>query len=250
MSLLTVFNCDKKKRYGKQSDGGYVIAELDGGYDCYISAGVDDEEGFSRDFLEANKIDKKDCFAFDGTVEDYPFEFTTNINFIKKNIGVDNTSDQTNLTFLTEKYNNIFLKMDIEGCEFEWINSLSSDDIRKFKQIVIEFHDILEDTLNVSMFEKHKSFAKLMETHYIVHAHGNNHGRVYICEYDDNGIRKTHKMPQVIELTYVRKDCFENEPSKNTRPLPDPTLDYPNTPFCIDIDLNYYPFVFNTVNNK
>jgi len=57
------FDTSKKLRLGVQNDGGYVIAEVGGGgggggdgdgggvYDCYISAGVSNEESFTRDFL-------------------------------------------------------------------------------------------------------------------------------------------------------------------------------------------------------
>jgi len=40
LELLRVYHFDKKIRCGLNSDGGYVIAELDGDYDCYISAGI------------------------------------------------------------------------------------------------------------------------------------------------------------------------------------------------------------------
>jgi 5'(3')-deoxyribonucleotidase len=42
------FDLDKKKRLGVNTDGGYVIVELDGEYDCYISAGVSNEESFKN----------------------------------------------------------------------------------------------------------------------------------------------------------------------------------------------------------
>lgn len=34
--VLKVYNFDKKNRCGANHDGGYVIAELEGGYDLYI----------------------------------------------------------------------------------------------------------------------------------------------------------------------------------------------------------------------
>ncbi len=37
-------------------DGGYVLAQLDGGYDCYISCGVCSEESFSRDFIMRREV--------------------------------------------------------------------------------------------------------------------------------------------------------------------------------------------------
>jgi hypothetical protein len=246
MSLLTVYNFDNKRRYGANKDGGYVIAELDGGYDCYVSAGVNDEESFTRDFLNDYNIDKKDCYAFDGTINDYPYEYTTNINFIKKNIGSENTDTTTNFSFLTEKYKDIFLKMDIEGSEVAWVNSMRLNDLQKFKQIVIEFHDILEDTRGSTSGEKLNSFGKLYQTHYIVHAHGNNNGGIYENGFlDKGGLKRVQYLPQVVELTYVRKDCFIKPPGLNTKSLPDSTLDFPNIPHLDDINLNYDPFVFN-----
>jgi len=46
LELLQVYNFDKKIRCGSNTDGGYVLAELDGDYDCYISAGISNEESY------------------------------------------------------------------------------------------------------------------------------------------------------------------------------------------------------------
>ena len=52
MEFLKVYDFKKKIRLGAKNDGGYVIADLeDVKYDCYISAGISDEESFSRDFI-------------------------------------------------------------------------------------------------------------------------------------------------------------------------------------------------------
>lgn len=72
LELLRLYNFDTKIRCGTNMDCGYVIAELDGGYDSYISAGVSDEESFSGDFIYWNNMNRNDCFAFDGTIQDYP----------------------------------------------------------------------------------------------------------------------------------------------------------------------------------
>ena len=46
--------------------------------------------------------------------------FTNDITFVKKNINSFNDESNTDLSFLTETVDNIFLKMDIE----RWVNSL------------------------------------------------------------------------------------------------------------------------------
>ena len=88
---------------------------MDGEYDCYISAGISNEESFSRDFLNKYNINKINSYGFDGTIYNYPYHYTQNIQFIKKNINNFNDDNNSNLSFLTEKYSNIFLKIDIEG---------------------------------------------------------------------------------------------------------------------------------------
>jgi hypothetical protein len=55
-------------------------------YDCYISAGVSNEESFSRDFINKYNMTSQNSFAFDGTINNYPYEYTKNITFYKKNI--------------------------------------------------------------------------------------------------------------------------------------------------------------------
>ena len=84
LELLRVHSFDKKVRYGSNNDGGYVVAELDGGYDCYISAGISDEESFSRDFINEYNMNEYNSFGFDGTIDNYPYNYTKNITFIKK----------------------------------------------------------------------------------------------------------------------------------------------------------------------
>jgi hypothetical protein len=124
-----VYHYDNKIRLGNpDGDGGYVIGILDNDqYDFYISAGVSDEESFSRDFINRYNFDKHICQAFDGTINNYPTQYTDKITFIKKNIGINNTDNETNLHDILDKYNNIFIKMDIESYEYNWIETLNQN---------------------------------------------------------------------------------------------------------------------------
>jgi len=231
LDLLKVYNFDNKLRLGTKHDGGYVLGELNGEYDCYISAGISNEESFSRDFLNRYNIEKKDSYGFDGTIHNYPYRYTQNIQFIKKNIGSINNNNHTNLSFLTDKYSNIFLKMDVEGGEYPWLLQIDEQQLNKFKQIVIEFHGISDNNWGSSYDEKVKCLEKLSHTHYIIHAHGNNFGSV------------VNRIPDVIELTYINKNYFASKPEMNARTLPTVNLDFPNWEVKCDIDLNFYPFV-------
>jgi hypothetical protein len=227
---LKVYNFDNKIRCGSNCDGGYVFAELDGEYDCYISAGISNEESFSRDFINKYNINKDNSYGFDGTINDYPYHYTENIQFIKKNINSFNNENNSDLSFLTSKYDNIFLKMDIEGGEYPWLLKMDETQLNKFKQIVIEFHGITNNDWNCKYYYKVKCLEKLSKTHYLIHAHGNNFGPV------------VNRIPDVIELTYINKNYFNSIPEMNTKSLPVDNLDFPNSDGSKDIDLNFYPF--------
>jgi hypothetical protein len=233
LELLQVYNFDKKIRCGANCDGGYVFAELDGEYDCYISAGISNEESFSRDFIEKYNMNEYNSFGFDGTINNYPYEYTKKINFIKKNISGFNDDNNSNLSILMNTYKNIFLKMDVEGGEYPWLLSIDDEQLlNNFKQIVIEFHGITNDGWGCSYSDKIKCLDKLSKTHYIIHAHPNNNGPV------------VNNIPDVIELTYVNKKYFDSIPGLNTWPLPIPKLDCPNDLNLDDINLKFPPFTF------
>ena len=238
-ALLTVYHVDKKVRYGAQRDGGYVIADLkdhnqeDNPYDIYLSAGVSDEESFSRDFIQAHGMSKETAYAFDGTIHDYPYHYTREIQFVKKNIHHQETVNTTNLSTLLEQHRRVFLKMDIEGGEYPWLFHLDPALLKNIKQLVIEFHGITQDNNEWGAIypTKIQCLEKLAQTHYLIHAHGNNFGR------QSNGI------PDVIELTYVNKNHFPFPPPLNRQPLPLPGVDFPNNPNAADFPLTAPPFV-------
>ena len=225
LNLFKVYKFDNKIRLGSNNDGGYVCGELNTKYDCYISAGISTEESFSRDFINKYNMNEYNSFGFDGN------EYTNKISFIKKNINSFNDINNTNLHELIDKYNNIFLKMDIEGGEYPWLLSIDSNKLNKIKQIVIEFHGITNNSWGCNYNDKVKCLEKLSNTHYIIHAHGNNYGPV------------VNNIPDVIELTYVNKNYFNSTPELNTLPLPIVNLDYPNNSNITDINLNFIPFV-------
>ena len=165
---LQVYNINNKLRIGSIYDGGYIIIDKLCDYDVLLSCGIANDDTFEHYFV--NKYNKK-CFAFDGTIYNIPHQHK-NIEFIKKNIGT--TNDTTDMKNEIRYYNNIFLKMDIEGSEFDWINNLSEIEINKFKQICIEFHLEHECSNHISLNYKLKAIKKIANTHYCVHFHGNN----------------------------------------------------------------------------
>ena len=235
LEYLKVYQFDSKIRLGINSDGGYVIADLSGGYDCYVSAGVGREESFTREFLKKYSVNEFDTFGIDSSIESYPIEYTNNICFLKKNISDKNDSSNTNLSGIINKYCDIFLKMDIEGGEYGWIQWISEKDLQKFKQITIEVHGINNDSWGCSYEIKKECLRKLTKTHILVHAHGNN--ARYMTNY----------IPNVMELTYIRKNEVNGVLPLNTTKMPIENIDFPNNMNRPDHLLNFKPFTNNEI---
>jgi len=238
--LFKVYHFDNKFRLGSNTDSGYVIGDLNINYDCLISCGISQNDDFSIDFINKYNLNKENCFAFDGTIKDIPSNLKNIVTFIKKNIGFENSDSVSNLSSFFEKYDNIFLKMDIEGGEWPWFQSMDQIKLSKISQLVIELHGITNVSwhgMTVNSFgsdyhEKIQCLKKITSTHYLIHAHGNNHDLV-----SNNGL------PNVIELTYINKNLFDKIPELNSIPLPIKGLDFSNNPGYPDINLNFYPFV-------
>ena len=240
MENLTLYKSPfLKERIGKNNDGGYVITQLPGTYDIFLSGGISDDITFESDFLL--KYPDIECYAFDGTIQSLPAE-NKKINFVKKNVGAFNTSFLTNLHEYMEKYNDIFMKLDIEGHEFRVLPTLFANNyISKIKQLVIEIHspaDIelfpnyfrgLSDIKNEHMFDVLKN---LNVTHTLVHFHANNGCKMNFID----GI----EIPHVFELTYIRNE-FIMEKIKNDEPLPT-KFDMRNIISKPDYSLSGFPY--------
>ena len=238
LSSLNVYHFDNKFRLGNNRDGGYVIADLSNNYDLIIGAGVGNDISFEKSFVNKYNVN---AFVFDGT-ETSGYELTKNepnITYIEKNIGIHNRNysmglgginvGTTNLIEYINNKNNVFLKMDIEGAEWEYFANIPYPILSKFKQIVIEFH--------FPFTENHfKVLDKIALTHYLIHYHANNNNQhVYNIE--------NVSIPAVFECTYIRKDCCKKL-GLNKQPFPT-DLDYSNTTSKPEYKIDYPPFCHN-----
>ena len=225
INSLTVYHCDNKYRLGNKNDGGYVIMETDN-YDFLLSGGVGGDISFEKNFTEKYNVN---CVCFDGT-ENSGFELTKNlplITYVNKNVGIRNTPKTSNFDFALNKYKNVFLKLDIEGSEFNLFHSLSTNQMKNIKQLVVEFH--FPDG-----HKKWQALQKITQTHYLIHYHANNNNNViYNINYQS--------IPAVFECTYVRKDLLDN-PGLNKEPFPT-KLDHRNTYTKLDFVIDCPPWV-------
>lgn len=246
---LTVYDPKKEKiRLGNNADGGYVIVK-DYEYDLYISCGISNDISFDKNFLSLNK--KIDGLLFDKQTDKKSIDlsFSDKVYLIQKNIAVKNTETTTNLEKEIEPYKNVFLKMDIEGYEWSWIEYFNSFD--KIKQFVVEIHGLfypkwmaydeswngLTEKIIPNLEKTVKILDKINKTHHLIHFHQNSCDKIVHLE---NG----QKIPVVCELTYIRKEGLEEIKGLNKNPLPINGLDYENCPNREQIQFNSYPFCF------
>lgn len=216
-------------RVGSEYDGGYIFMTnvVKNAYDAFISCGVGNNIQFENDMLQLLYDDSHDlvCHAYDGTVRHLPHcAMQHRIHFHKLNIGGRNTDTTTDLKDQIERYEDILLKMDIEGGEYEWLESLTDREISKFKQILIEIHSPW------SSARKMKCIHKLLEHHAVVHIHGNNYASVTKLA----GV--TLHVPDVLELTLMRKSdvIVQHDCNELTYPT---AIDRPNKPSVADIPI-------------
>jgi hypothetical protein len=215
-----------KKRIGRNNDGGYIICDIpDIEYDILISGGISDDTTFEDEFLEL--YPDIICYAYDGTIMKSPSTHSR-FKWIKKNIGNTESANMSNLHDLLNSNKSAFVKMDIEGYEIPWLESLSITQLENISQLTIEFH---------RAFSQRESniFKKLNQVFALVHLHGNNYTSSLV-----NGI------PYYFECTYINKKLLTKPLEFNTDPLPS-LLDQPNISSKPDLNLNFEPYVHNKI---
>lgn len=238
---LQIFNVGEKIRVGSKHDGGYILPKiaLDKS-DFLFSYGVERNIEFEEEYIELSGNTKK-VYAFDHTIDGIPTKYEDNFFFNKE--GLSSTKTDFTNNFL-EHYNNsvnggkALLKIDVEGCEYEYFNNTSIEDINsKVIAIAIEFHHLSNDIYRNNFFEIIK---KLNKYFYICHIHGNNCGEQFL--YKENG--KLYKIPDVIELTFVSK-LIVNSANVDTSYYPT-NLDTPNTTEREDYSLSFINYEIKT----
>ena len=212
----------EKERLGREHDGGYILCALDG-YDGFLSGGIADDVSFEVDVLRLHPT--LVCHAFDGTIAQPPAT-PSRLVFEPRNIGAVESPTETNLHSFLDDHDNVLVKMDIEGAEYAWLESLSTEQLAAIRQLVIEFHPPLSDRRTAVL-------SRLTHTHRLVHFHPNNESGTR----DFNGVA----VPLLFEATYIRRSEFTVAPPLSHDPIPGP-LDRPNLPERPEIHLSGYPY--------
>lgn len=188
-------------RIGSSHDGGYVMMTPLTNSCEVISLGIADNIDFEISLID-NRI-VKSIRCFDGSISELP-DSRTGIEFESKFVKANLQNNAVSLKDILASIQNdeVILKIDIEGDEWDVLSSLTISELSKFSQIIGEFHG-LASTTSPSEFNKIVSVLRTLNTEFhLVNAHPNNWSPYRIIQ----GI----PLPDVIELTFVNKRISPN----------------------------------------
>lgn len=215
-------------RHGKENDGGYVVPlKAIKEADVLLGYGIDTDNSFEDQF---SLMFNKPSYGFDCGITQ--IDSKSNLfTLVPECIGSDKflydktkssgniSSFSTQLDKLKLKGKKIFIKMDIEGAEYEAFENIF-DHHADITGIVLEIHfgDITSTTRAL------KLLSKLSQEFLLVHAHGNNCWSEFITASNVIG-----KIPKIIELTYINKSMVKGYHLSKNQAHPK-SIDQPNSP--------------------
>ena len=240
-------------RVGPKTDGGYIIdRRILNKSKILITCGLNDDWEFERDYLKKNH--KTQINAYDHTVNkrfwlsrfkkdiislllfkklkinkildvfkylDYRLFFrNNNKHFEKKIVFKKRGGNETTIPEILANYNEIFLKVDIEGDEYKILNDIKRNS-SKIIFLVIEFHEVDKN------IKKIKNFINKLDLK-IIHIHGNNYG----------GLDKNNN-PKVIELSLLNSKKIKLRRILSKRKYTINDLDYKNFKRRSDIEIKF-----------
>jgi methyltransferase FkbM-like protein len=228
--LVPHLGATRKVRVGNTEDGAYVMIDDFGGIEQALSLGVGKEVAW--DLAIAGK--GIPVLQFDPSIAgpsiNHPlFQFHR-----KALVGV--ISDPAREVLLSSvipagQGANLLLKMDIEGAEWEVLDATKTEELARFRQVVIEFHDLDRYRQPQWRARARRVFEKLAATHRLVHVHGNNFNTTFA-----GGSREC---PRDLEMTFALASHYELSPSGEHFPGP---LDRPNKAGMPDYKLGSFRF--------
>lgn len=218
-------------RVGRDFDGGYVMLNNfnNENVDAAYSFGISDDTSWD----EAIARREIDVFMFDHTIEKLP---THHPRFHYRRLGVTGhkkTEDLRTLGELLRENNHsecehLLMKMDVEGCEWDVFDEASSVVVGQFSQIVLELHGLSPSVPDQDYALIVRVLEKINKTHQCVHVHANAcRPSVWIGDI---------VLPELLEVTYVRRTDVKNKLRPNTRRFPT-ELDMPTFQGMPDVEL-------------
>jgi hypothetical protein len=125
----------------------------------------------------------------------------------------------------------LLLKIDIEGAEWDALDSVPVGVLRYFRQIAVEFHGFDRYRDPEWRDRATRVLHKLTAFHRLVHVHGNNFNPTFGAG--------TGEFPYDVEMTFALASAYRLSPSFESFPGP---LDRPNKANMPDCELGTFRF--------
>jgi len=200
LESIKIYDCGHDLiRYGEKNDGGYLVPNIMDDVKYLFSAGVGITTKFEDDIVSKHNT------------KNYFIDYSVNLdlkkyNFIKKKVDYFNDDNSTTLQNWINNCledegdvncSDLMLSLDIEGYEIESFLTMNDNLLKKFKIIVVEFHDFgaLKNHVGLKIYEI--IFKKLLKYFYICHIHPVNNCQKYNF--------KGKVIPNVMEFTFINK---------------------------------------------
>jgi Methyltransferase FkbM domain len=213
-------------RLGCDGDGGYLVPDDLEGIAAAFSPGVEDRASFESDLVDRGI----ECFLADASCSSAPIIHPL-IHFIPKYLGIVTAGNTITLDDWVNEYapghDDLLLQMDIEGAEWTVLLNVSNTVLRRFRVVIIEFHNVARLLDSFAATFIHDVMARLTRDFSVVHIHPNNYGGAVS--------RGQVLVPRVLEVTFLRNDRI-GDSGGDVGPYPHP-LDQINNPNAPDIDL-------------
>ncbi len=222
-----------KARFGNPHDGGYILLDDFRGVDTAFSFGIEQNVSWEMDIAERGLT----VYQFDHTVDTAAFTGNPQLVFARKRIAAKAGPETESLLSLVRRHDkqnsrpNLLLKIDIENDEWPVFDSTPTEILRRFSQVVGEFH-YLQGLADV---EWRRLFArvlhKLSDIYAVVHVHANNHaGFTNVANV---------VVPNVLEITFANRKIYRFSDTDEGFPGP---LDTPCDPNRPDMYLGSFRF--------
>lgn len=228
INQLKIYNVGEKIRVGNAHDGGYVIPkQMLEDSECLFSYGISNDITFDEHYIN---LTGKKVHAYDHTIEEVNTQHSELFTWYKKGLSGTPQEQTDNFVNHYKELNlsgRVLLKMDVEGCEYEWLQNTDIQELANITTcIVLEVHWLNRDDVREKFI---KCIEELNKHFYLCHIHGNNCGSTFHYNRLD--------FPVVLELTFVPKEIVE-EVTDSTETFPT-VLDNSNDLNLPDIQLNF-----------
>eukprot|EP00403_Amphidinium_massartii_P032258 CAMPEP_0178443922 /NCGR_PEP_ID=MMETSP0689_2-20121128/39187_1 /TAXON_ID=160604 /ORGANISM="Amphidinium massartii, Strain CS-259" /LENGTH=315 /DNA_ID=CAMNT_0020068029 /DNA_START=12 /DNA_END=959 /DNA_ORIENTATION=+ len=214
--------CNHFERYGEKHDGGYLMCmdQYSGKHPAVQAAysmGVEHHDKWSEHVASRLNLP---VYQFDCTVKTAP-QGCSNCHFFSKCIKSSDGHDDSfpgrswsmkevleNTGMADAGNRTLLMKMDIEAAEWAIFESEDPNLLRKFEQIVVEFHRLRDDS-------RHSQYLRALQTilsagFKVAHLHGNNYEGMYRVG--------SYSVPNVLEVTFTsgvaRPICMKKQEYK------------------------------------